>query len=199
MSQVLRRLTGSVSRSNTTVIFINQLREKIGVMFGSPETTPGGRALKFYASVRIDIRRVGQIKDGDQVVGNRTTAKIAKNKVAPPFKKAEFDIVYNEGISRTGELLDFGVTHNIVQKAGSWFSCGETRLGQGREASRRFLKENPDIASEIEVAIRKALMPDETDDRATGDADKSGSTADSDSGSDSGDGGKSRNSGKKNN
>ena len=158
MSQVLRRLTGAAARSNCAVIFINQLREKIGVMFGSPETTPGGRALKFYASVRIDVRRVGQIKDGDAVVGNRTTAKVAKNKVAPPFKKAEFDIIYNEGISRTGELLDFGMAQGIVQKAGSWFSAGDLRLGQGREAARQFLKDNPDVADKIEAEIRKEIL-----------------------------------------
>ncbi len=157
MSQALRKLAGIVSKSNTCLIFINQVREKIGVMFGNPETTTGGRALKFYASVRIDIRRTSSIKQGDKVVGNRTKAKVAKNKVAAPFKIAEFDIMYGEGISFTGELLDLGVDHKLVQKSGSWYSYGETRIGQGRDAARQFLKENPDIAGEIEVSLRQAL------------------------------------------
>jgi recombination protein RecA len=157
MSQALRKLAGIVSKSNTSLIFINQVREKIGVMFGNPETTTGGRALKFYSSVRIDIRRTSSIKQGDKVVGNRTKAKVAKNKVAAPFKIAEFDIMYGEGISFTGELLDLGVEHRLVQKSGSWYSYGETRIGQGRDAARQFLKDNPDIAEEIEIKLREAL------------------------------------------
>jgi len=154
MSQALRKLTGSISRSNCLVIFINQIRMKIGVMFGSPETTTGGNALKFYSSVRLDIRRIGQIKDRDDVVGNHTRVKVVKNKVAPPFKVVEFDIMYGEGISRTGELLDLGVNAGIVEKSGSWFSYGDQRIGQGRENAKRFLSENEAIASEIEQAIR---------------------------------------------
>ncbi len=157
MSQALRKLAGIVAKSKTSLVFINQVREKIGVMFGNPETTTGGRALKFYSSVRIDIRRTSSIKQGDQVIGNRTKAKVAKNKVAAPFKIAEFDILYGEGISRTGELLDLGVEHRLVQKSGSWFSYGETRIGQGREAARAFLKENPETADEIEVKVRENL------------------------------------------
>jgi len=157
MSQALRKVAGIVAKSNTCLIFINQIREKIGVMFGNPETTTGGRALKFYASVRIDIRRTSSIKQGDKVVGNRTKAKVAKNKVAAPFKIAEFDIMYGEGISLTGELLDLGVDHKLVQKSGSWYSYGETRIGQGRDAARQFLKDNPDIAGEIEINLRQAL------------------------------------------
>ena len=157
MSQALRKLAGSINRSRTSVVFINQLREKIGVMFGNPETTTGGRALKFYSSVRIDIRRTSAIKQGDKVVGNRTKAKVAKNKVAAPFKVAEFDILYGEGISFTGELLDLGVEHRLVQKSGSWYSYGDTRIGQGREAARQFLNENPDVASELELKLREAL------------------------------------------
>ena len=157
MSQALRKLAGIVAKSKTSLVFINQVREKIGVMFGNPETTTGGRALKFYSSVRIDIRRTSSIKQGDQVIGNRTKAKVAKNKVAAPFKIAEFDILYGEGISRTGELLDLGVEHRLVQKSGSWYSYGETRIGQGREAARAFLKENPDTADEIEVKLREQL------------------------------------------
>jgi len=186
MSQALRKLAGIVSKSNTSLIFINQVREKIGVMFGNPETTTGGRALKFYSSVRIDIRRTSSIKQGDKVVGNRTKAKVAKNKVAAPFKIAEFDIMYGEGISFTGELLDLGVEHRLVQKSGSWYSYGETRIGQGRDAARQFLKENPDIADEVEVKIREALglLPgaekppaaaDAAADDATKDAGKKGS------------------------
>ncbi len=157
MSQALRKLTGAVNRSNTAVIFTNQIREKVGVMFGSPETTSGGRALKFYASVRLDIRRIGAIKDGQDVVGNRTRVKVVKNKCAPPFRQAEFDIQYNEGISHTGLLIDLGVEHNIVDKSGSWFSYGDLRLGQGKENSKQFLAENPDIAVEIETRLREAL------------------------------------------
>ena len=155
MSQALRKLTGSISRSNCMVIFINQIRMKIGVMFGRPETTSGGNALKFYASVRLDIRRIGALKDRDEVIGNQTRVKVVKNKVAPPFKQVEFDILYGEGISKMGELLDLGVTGNVVEKAGSWFSYNGQRIGQGRENARRFLLENPDIADEIELAIRR--------------------------------------------
>jgi recombination protein RecA len=157
MSQALRKLTGAVARSRTSVIFTNQIREKIGVMFGSPETTTGGRALKFYASVRLDIRRVGAIKEGQDMVGNRTRVKVVKNKVAPPFKQAEFDVMYNEGISHTGLLVDIGVENDIVQKSGAWFSFGEHRLGQGRENAKVFLKEHPEIAAEVEVKVREAL------------------------------------------
>nr|WP_206419864.1 recombinase RecA [Minwuia thermotolerans] len=154
MSQALRKLTSSIARSNCMVIFINQIRLKIGVMFGSPETTSGGNALKFYASVRLDIRRIGAIKNRDDVVGNQTRVKVVKNKVAPPFKVVEFDIMYGSGISKTGELLDHGVRLNIVDKAGSWFSYGEQRIGQGREAAKQFLAENPDVAEAIEAEIR---------------------------------------------
>jgi recombination protein RecA len=156
MSQALRKLTASISRSNTMVIFINQIRMKIGVMFGSPETTTGGNALKFYASVRIDIRRIGAIKDRDEVVGNQTRVKIVKNKVAPPFKQVEFDIMYGFGISKTGELIDLGVKLGIVEKSGSWYSYDSERIGQGRENSKTFLAENPDIAERIETAIRQS-------------------------------------------
>jgi len=154
MSQALRKLTGSISKSNTMVIFINQIRMKIGVMFGSPETTTGGNALKFYASVRLDIRRIGAIKERDEVVGNQTRVKVVKNKVAPPFKQVEFDIMYGEGISKMGELVDLGVKAGIVEKSGSWFSYNSTRIGQGRENSKTFLRENPEMAAEIEAAIR---------------------------------------------
>ncbi len=154
MSQALRKLTGSISKSNTMVVFINQIRMKIGVMFGSPETTTGGNALKFYASVRLDIRRIGAIKDRDEVVGNQTRVKVVKNKVAPPFKQVEFDIMYGEGISKMGELVDLGVKAGIVEKSGSWFSYNSTRIGQGRENSKTFLRENPEMADEIEKAIR---------------------------------------------
>lgn len=161
MSQALRKLAGVISKSNTSLVFINQVREKIGVMFGSPETTTGGRALKFYASIRIDIRRISSIKQGESIIGNRTRAKVAKNKVAAPFRKAEFDILYGEGISLTGELLDLGVEYRLVQKSGSWYSCGETRIGQGREAARAFLKENPEMAADLEIKVREelGLMP----------------------------------------
>jgi recombination protein RecA len=157
MSQALRKLTGIVSKSKTSLIFINQLREKIGVMFGNPETTTGGRALKFYSSVRIDIRRIGAIKDGDQVVGGRTRVKIVKNKVAPPFREAEFDVMYGEGISREGDLLDQAVEKKIVEKSGTWFSYNGERLGQGRENVKAFLKENKDITAAIDVAVRREL------------------------------------------
>jgi recombination protein RecA len=157
MSQALRKLTGAVSRSNTSVVFTNQIREKIGVMFGSPETTTGGRALKFYASVRLDIRRIGAIKEGQDLTGNRTRVKVVKNKMAPPFKQAEFDVMYNEGISHTGLLVDLGVENEIVQKSGAWFSYGDVRLGQGRENAKSFLKESPDLVREIEEKVRAAL------------------------------------------
>jgi recombination protein RecA len=155
MSQALRKLTASVARSNTLIIFINQIRMKIGVMFGSPETTTGGNALKFYASVRLDIRRIGAIKDRDEVVGNQTRVKVVKNKVAPPFKQVEFDIMYGEGVSKMGELLDLGVTAGIVEKSGAWFSFESERLGQGRENSKLFLRENPAVAERIELLIRQ--------------------------------------------
>ncbi|MFN5347166.1 MAG: recombinase RecA, partial [Bacteroidota bacterium] len=155
MSQALRKLTGTISRTGCCCIFINQLREKIGVMFGNPETTTGGNALKFYASVRLDIRRIGQIKDGDQVSGNRTKVKIVKNKVAPPFRLAEFDIMYGEGISKMGEVVDMGVEMNIIKKAGSWFSYGDTKLGQGRDAVKQLLHDNPELCDEIENKIRE--------------------------------------------
>ena len=157
MSQALRKLTGAVARSNTSVIFTNQIREKIGVMFGSPETTSGGRALKFYASVRLDIRRIGAIKDGQDVIGNRTRVKVVKNKCAPPFRQAEFDIMYDQGISHTALLVDLGVEHGIVDKSGSWFSYGDLRLGQGKENSRLFLLDNEDILTEIEGRLRATL------------------------------------------
>jgi recombination protein RecA len=159
MSQALRKLTGSIAKSMTTVIFINQIRMKIGVMFGNPETTTGGNALKFYASVRLDIRRIGQIKDRDEVVGNQTRVKVVKNKVAPPFRQVEFDIMYGEGISKTGELLDLGVRAGVVEKSGSWFSYNGERIGQGRENAKTFLKENPDVAGAIEDAIRGNAGP----------------------------------------
>jgi len=157
MSQALRKLTGVVSKSRTCLIFINQIREKIGVMFGNPETTTGGRALKFYASVRVDIRRIAAIKDGESVVGNRTKVKVVKNKVASPFREAEFDIIYGEGISKEGDLLDLGVAQNLVEKSGSWFSYKGERIGQGRENARQFLKDNPDIRQAIDTELRKTL------------------------------------------
>ena len=156
MSQALRKLTGAIAKSSTTVIFINQIREKIGVMFGSPETTPGGRALKFYSSVRIDIRRTGAIKDGDQNVGNRVRARVVKNKIAPPFRDAEFDIMFNEGISATGDLVDLAVADDIINKSGAWFSYGDVRLGQGRENAKQFLKENGDLFEEIRAKVLNA-------------------------------------------
>jgi recombination protein RecA len=159
MSKALRKLTGSINKANTCCIFINQLREKIGVMFGNPETTTGGNALKFYSSVRVDIRRSSQIKDGDEVIGNRTKVKIVKNKVAPPFRRAEFDIMYGQGISKVGEILDLGVELDIVKKSGSWFSYGETRLGQGRDAVKAIIKDNPELMEELENKIKEALAP----------------------------------------
>jgi recombination protein RecA len=163
MSQALRKLTGSISKSKCMVIFINQIRMKIGVMFGSPETTTGGNALKFYASVRLDIRRIGAIKDRDEVIGNQTRVKVVKNKVAPPFRQVEFDILYGEGISKTGELIDLGVKADVIEKSGSWYSYNGERIGQGREKTRTFLKENPAIADEIEDAVRRnaGLLADE--------------------------------------
>jgi len=155
MSQALRKLTGSINKSNTMVIFINQIRMKIGVMYGSPETTTGGNALKFYASVRLDIRRIGAIKERDEVVGNQTRVKVVKNKLAPPFKQVEFDIMYGEGVSKTGELVDLGVKAGVVEKSGSWFSYDSQRIGQGRENAKAFLKDNPDIAAKIEAAVRQ--------------------------------------------
>lgn len=157
MSQALRKLAANINKTNTTCVFINQLREKIGVVFGNPETTTGGNALKFYASIRLDIRRIGQIKEGDDIQGNRTRVKVVKNKLAPPFRKAEFDIMYGEGISKTGELIDFGVDFDIIKKSGSWFSYGETRLGQGRDAVRSLIKDNPELAEELEGKIKKAM------------------------------------------
>src|SRR6056297_1226489 len=159
MSQALRKLTGNIKRSNCMVVFINQIRMKIGVMFGSPETTTGGNALKFYASVRLDIRRIGAIKKGDEVIGNQTRVKVVKNKMAPPFRQAVFEILYGEGISREGELVELGVEHKIVNKSGAWYSYGDDRIGQGRDNVRQFLKDNPEMADEIEKKIRAKLMP----------------------------------------
>lgn len=161
MSQALRKLTSSISKTKTCVIFINQLREKIGVMFGNPETTTGGHALKFYTTVRLDIRRIGQLKDGEEVTGNRTRVKVVKNKVAPPFRKAEFDIIFGKGISKTGEIIDLGVDMDIINKSGSWYSYGDTKLGQGRDAVRNLLLDNPELADEIENKIREALNNEE--------------------------------------
>jgi recombination protein RecA len=163
MSQALRKLTGNIKRSNAMVIFINQIRMKIGVMFGSPETTTGGNALKFYASVRLDIRRIGAIKKGDEVIGNQTRVKVVKNKVSPPFKMAEFEILYGFGISREGEIIDLGVQHGFIDKAGSWYSYGEDRIGQGKENVREYLKANPETSAEIEAKIRAILLPEKTD------------------------------------
>jgi len=171
MSQALRKLTGNIKRSNAMVIFINQIRMKIGVMFGSPETTTGGNALKFYASVRLDIRRIGAIKKGDEVIGNQTRVKVVKNKVSPPFKQAEFEILYGEGISRHGEIIDLGVQHGIVDKAGSWYSYGDDRIGQGKENVREFLRANPAMADEIEGKIRATLLPKSAPADADADAD----------------------------
>ncbi|MEA1887710.1 MAG: recombinase RecA [Bacteroidota bacterium] len=159
MSQALRKLTANISKTHTCCIFINQLREKIGVMFGNPETTTGGNALKFYASVRLDIRKISQIKEGEEVIGSRTRVKVVKNKVAPPFRKAEFDIMYGEGISRTGEIIDMGIEHNILSKSGSWFSYGDTKLGQGREAVKQILADNPELLEELSLKIKEALKP----------------------------------------
>ncbi len=182
MSQALRKLTGSVAKSNTTIIFINQIRMKIGVMFGNPETTSGGNALKFYSSVRMEIRRIGAIKDRDEVIGNQTRVKVVKNKLAPPFKMVEFDIIYGEGISKMGEILDLGVTGGIVEKSGSWFSYNSERIGQGRENAKAYLKDNPETAAQIEALIRQnaGLIADEMligspgDDKALGDTDEDG-------------------------
>ncbi len=157
MSQALRKLTSTIAKTNTTCIFINQLREKIGVMFGSPETTTGGNALKFYASVRLDIRPYGKVKDGDEIFGNQVRVKVVKNKVAPPFRKAEFEIIFGEGISKIGEIVDLGVEHNIIKKSGSWFSYGETKLGQGRDAVKTMLNDNPELCEELEAKIMKAI------------------------------------------
>jgi recombination protein RecA len=157
MSQALRKLTGTISKTGCCCIFINQLREKIGVMFGNPETTTGGNALKFYASVRLDIRRTGQIKDGDEVIGNRVKVKVVKNKVAPPFRIAEFDVMYGKGISKSGEIVDIGVDFEIVKKAGSWFSYGDTKLGQGRDAVKQLIEDNPELAEELEGKIKAIL------------------------------------------
>jgi recombination protein RecA len=161
MSQALRKLTGTISKTNTCCIFINQLRDKIGVMFGNPETTTGGNALKFYSSVRLDIRRIGQIKDGEEILGNHTRVKVVKNKVAPPFKKAEFDIMYGEGISRSGEIVDLGVDLNVIKKSGSWFSYGDTRLGQGRETVKQLVMDNPELAAELTRKIVEAFDKNE--------------------------------------
>lgn len=158
MSQALRKLTGNIKRSNTMVIFINQIRMKIGVMFGSPETTTGGNALKFYSSVRLDIRRIGSIKKGDEILGNETKVKVVKNKMAPPFKEARFEILYGEGVSHEGELLDLGVEHNLVDKAGAWYSCQGERIGQGKDNARNYLKEHPEMAQSIETALREKLL-----------------------------------------
>ena len=163
MSQALRKLTGNIKRSNTMVIFINQIRMKIGVIFGSPETTTGGNALKFYASVRLDIRRIGAIKKGDEIIGNQTRVKVVKNKVSPPFRMAEFEILYGFGISREGEIIDHGVEQGIIDKAGSWYSYGKDRIGQGKENVREYLKANPEIAADIEAQIRAKLLPDTTE------------------------------------
>jgi recombination protein RecA len=173
MSQALRKLTATISRSNTLVIFINQIRMKIGVMFGSPETTTGGNALKFYASVRLDIRRIGSIKERDEVIGNQTRVKVVKNKMAPPFKQVEFDIMYGEGVSRTGEIVDLGGKANVVEKSGAWFSYNSVRLGQGRENAKQFLKENPEICDEIAEKLRAdaGLIADQLLDNSGPDAD----------------------------
>ena len=173
MSQALRKLTANIKRSNTLVIFINQIRMKIGVMFGSPETTTGGNALKFYASVRLDIRRIGAIKKGDEILGNDTRVKVVKNKVAPPFKQVTFDILYGEGISREGEIIDLGVEQGIVKKSGAWYSYGSERIGQGKDNVRQFLKEHPDMAREIEQQVREKLLPDsQQSNRQNRDSDK---------------------------
>ncbi|MBO6514674.1 MAG: DNA recombination/repair protein RecA, partial [Phycisphaerales bacterium] len=170
MSQAMRKLTGVIARSNCTVIFINQIREKIGVMFGSPETTPGGRALKFYSSVRLDIRRTGTIKVGDEAVGNHVRVRVVKNKVAPPFRQSEFDIMFNEGISITGDLIDMAVEDNVVDKSGAWYSYGDVRLGQGRENAKDFLRENPDLFQEIREGVLDARLPDRNKPAATEEA-----------------------------
>jgi len=156
MSQALRKLTGAISKSNSVVIFTNQLREKVGVMFGNPEVTPGGRALKFYASIRLDVRRIDSLKQGSEIVGNRTRVRVLKNKVAPPFKEAEFDIVYGKGISKVGDILDLATELDLVNKSGAWYSYGDLRLGQGREAAKEFLTQNPELADELELKVRTA-------------------------------------------
>ena len=178
MSQALRKLTGAVNRSHTSVVFTNQIREKIGVMFGNPETTSGGRALKFYASLRLDIRRIGAIKDGQDIVGNRTRVKVVKNKCAPPFKQAEFDIMYNEGISHSALLIDLGSEFELVQKSGAWYSYGDLRLGQGKENARQFLIENPDVMGEIDAQLRKALGVSNGSDRESDEVPRVESLAD---------------------
>ena len=170
MSQALRKLTGNIKRSNTIVVFINQIRMKIGVMFGNPETTTGGNALKFYASVRLDIRRIGAIKEGDEVVGNQTRVKVVKNKVAPPFREAEFEILYGEGISREGEIIDLGVAHDMIEKSGSWYSYKGERIGQGKENVRNYLQQHPEMAREIENMVRAKLMPARKGEAAKGEA-----------------------------
>jgi recombination protein RecA len=169
MSKALRKLTGSISKAKTCCIFINQLRDKIGVMFGNPETTTGGNALKFYASVRIDIRKATQLKDGEEVIGNRVKVKVIKNKVAPPFRKAEFDIMYGEGISKVGEIIDLGVDLNIIKKSGSWFSYGETKLGQGRDAVKNLIGDNPELMEELEAKIKDSLTKTDVNELLIGD------------------------------
>ena len=159
MSQALRKLTANIKRSNAMVIFINQIRMKIGVMFGNPETTTGGNALKFYSSVRLDIRRIGAVKKGDEIIGNETRVKVVKNKMAPPFRKAEFEILYNEGISKLGELIDLGVEHKLVEKSGAWYAYNGDKIGQGKDNARQFLRDNPEAAAEIETALRAKLLP----------------------------------------
>ena len=161
MSQALRKLTSTIAKTNTTCIFINQLREKIGVMFGNPETTTGGNALKFYASVRLDIRRMSSIKDGDQILGNQVRVKVVKNKVAPPFRKAEFEITFGEGISKIGEIVDLGVEYDIIKKNGSWFSYGDAKLAQGRDATKALLKDNPELCEELEAKIKEKLAEEQ--------------------------------------
>ncbi len=167
MSQALRKITGNISRSNCTVIFINQIRMKIGVMFGSPETTTGGNALKFYSSVRLDIRRIGAVKQGDEIIGNETRVKVVKNKVSPPFKQTEFQIIYGKGINRLGELIDLGVKHDMVEKSGAWYSYGSDRIGQGKANATKFMVENPAIADELMGRVRELLLPDSTDNQRT--------------------------------
>lgn len=170
MSQALRKLTANIKRSNTLVVFINQIRMKIGVVFGNPETTTGGNALKFYASVRLDIRRIGSVKNGDEIVGSETRVKVVKNKVAPPFRQAEFDIIYNEGISREGEIIELGVAHGLIDKAGAWFSCQGQRIGQGKDNARNFLKEHPELAQQVEAQLREKLLNKHTKTQQTADA-----------------------------
>jgi recombination protein RecA len=179
MSQALRKLTGNVSRSKTIFVFINQLREKIGVMFGSPETTPGGRALKFYSSVRLDVRRIDSLKDGAEIVGSRVRVKVVKNKVAAPFRKAEFDIQYGTGISKEGSLLDVAIDNDIIRKSGAWFIYGDDQIGQGRENSKTYLAENPDIAAEVELKIKEklGLLETDEDDETKADSDAEGEAA----------------------